>query len=220
MGVAPLSNPGRVEIWNSFFHLAIKERNRIAGGRLKKSPRGSAVTGRRLSQEKESILAALAFSVLSIEARVNHILDELLEADRIERPERDALVQLRAEDKWFLIPRLADKRPGFRKDTAPHQAICSLCATRNDLVHVNYAKLNQILTNRFPTPHSMITLFGQFVRAMEEDMNVLLGRARHPRKAVLRHAKSRTVRRRTASLGMTRSATIPSDEATETEAAR
>ena len=41
-------------------------------------------------------------------------------------------------------------------------------------MHVNYVELNRALQDDFPTPARMVTLFQQFVHAME-DMNVILG---------------------------------------------
>ncbi len=95
----------RVEIRNSFLHLA---RNSIVelvrAGNVGSSPRRSRAAGDRLSEQRERVLAALAFCTLAIEARINHLAYEEREANRITEKEFDAILHLPPQHKWFLLP--------------------------------------------------------------------------------------------------------------------
>ena len=81
----------------------------LARGGLATVPRGSDLAGARLSEEKETILATLAFCTLAIEARANHLIDRELEKKTISQSVRNAAVRLRPQDKWFLLPRIAGR---------------------------------------------------------------------------------------------------------------
>jgi hypothetical protein len=169
-----LQNPERVQFWNSVLDLArahavdlSKGGGSISGGRNLK--------GGKLSAEQQSSLAVLAFATLAIEARANHLIDELCEKRKIGAGEADAAHRLPPEHKWFILPKLAGRRRSLRDDAPPHQAIKEICAQRNALMHFTFGKL------RLPSRGKMISLFKQFVEAME-DMNVVLGRVRRRRR--------------------------------------
>jgi hypothetical protein len=136
--------------------------------------------GGTLAAEPFHILATLALCNLAIEARANHLIEELVEQGTINADIADAARRLSPKHKWFLLPTLAGVSKSLDSAKPPHQAIAQICALRNDLMHVDYAKLQQ----RLPTPNTALSLFANFVAVME-DMNVVLGRIAKARKEVL-----------------------------------
>ena len=177
-----LPNPQRVRIWNSLTHLAWSQKELLcrisipaSGLRRPFRPKGGLLT-----TEQETVIALLTFCTLAIEARANHLIDTLLEDEKISEAEADAAQRLAPDQKWFLIPRLAKRRRILHGNIAPHQAIKEICACRNALVHVNYARLS----SQLPSTSKMLSLFRGFVEAVE-DMNVVLGRSRKVRSTVL-----------------------------------
>jgi hypothetical protein len=170
----------RVERWNAFLHLARDATRAVDTESLATTPRDSKRSGARLSEQQEAILAALSFCTLAVEARINHLVHEEHEEGRLSRRERDAMLRLPLEHRWFLLPRITGRRRQLSSDGEPHEAIAQICAARNDLVHVRFAELRQ----RLPNVGEMVGLYNDFIRAME-DMNVVLGRTPKPRHAVL-----------------------------------
>ena len=126
----------------------------------------------------------MAFCTLAIEARANHLIDKLLDDNRISRAESVAAQRIAPEQKWFLLPKLAGRRRRLPDNAGPHQAVKEICTRRNALVHVDFGKLSEQL----PAPRKMLSLFRGFVQAME-DMNVLMRDTRGPRKRVTRLAE-------------------------------
>jgi hypothetical protein len=177
--MARLTNPDRVKIWNAFFFDAWQEAKAVH--ERKNGPSRKLFGSRQLvlDEDQRSVLFLLAYCTLAIEARANHLIDELVEKEKITDEESEAAQKLSAGAKWFLLPRLAGSRKKLSSKKAPHQAVAEICARRNALVHVNFAKLNKHL----PPPGKMLSLFRDFVRAME-DMNVVLGRTRRHRSRV------------------------------------
>lgn len=168
-----LQNAERVQFWNSLLDLARAHAVDLSQGGGSISG-GRSLRGGKLSAEQQSSLAVLAFATLAIEARANHLIDELREKGKIGVGEADAAQRLPPEHKWFLLPELAGRRRRLRDDVSPHQAVKEICAQRNALMHFNFGKLRLLPRGK------MISLFQQFVEAME-DMNVVLGRVRRRR---------------------------------------
>ena len=108
------------------------------------------------------------------------LISELEDSKRISENESRVIQQLNIKDKWFLLPKIAGKLHKFDDSKPPHQAIVEICTLRNSLIHVNFDQLHR----KLPTKNKMLSLFKQFVLAME-DMNVVLGRVRKVRKRVI-----------------------------------
>ncbi len=168
-----LDNPERVKFWNSVLDLArahavdLSQGGGISGGKRLK--------GGKLSAERQSSLAVLTFATLAIEARANHLIDELREEGKITADVAEAAQRLLPGYRWFILPKLAGRRRGLRDDIPPHQAIKRICSRRNPLMHFKFSRLQL-----FPRGE-MISLFNDFVDAME-DMNVALGFVRRGRR--------------------------------------
>ena len=176
--MSTLPKADRVAIWNAFFTRAFADACEIAttkGFKPAKQLSPSVV----LSNDDRLSLLLLASCVLAVEARCNHLVDELAESGRISEEEASAIQHLPARSKWFMLPRLVGSRRKFDAGKSPHRAIAEICGPRNILVHVNYAKLRKSI----PPAAKMLNLFGEFVLAME-DLNVTLRRTRRPRRAV------------------------------------
>jgi hypothetical protein len=74
----------RVTIRNSFFRLAWSESNRVfERSRNCTTNNQFSPSGGTLGEEASHVLAALVFWVFSIEARANHLIEELREAAKI-----------------------------------------------------------------------------------------------------------------------------------------
>jgi hypothetical protein len=166
-------NPERVKIWNSFFKLAWLQ--------AKQAYELSTTTtcadtfdplGGTLVDSQHASLATLALTSLAIEARVNHLIEELVEEGRIDKDLGRAARWLPTKHKWFLLPALAGTAKKLDAGCMPHQAIATICELRNDLMHVQFDKLSSL-----PTGVTLQNLFANFVAAME-DMNVVLNRER------------------------------------------
>ncbi len=171
----------RVKIWNTFLKLAWEEAKSLyetsTGVDCKKefNPAGGT-----LPDEEFHKLATLVLCNLAIEARVNHLIDELAEKDTISEKVAEAAQRLPPEHKWFLLPALAKIPKTLESSKMPHQAISEICNLRNHLIHVNYRNLMKIL----PEANKTLSLFENFVKAME-NMNVVLGRIKRERDEVL-----------------------------------
>ena len=162
----------RVQIWNSFFRLAWGEAKRVF--ELSNQCEGAdsfKPDGGTLPEEEFHILAAVVLCNLAIEARANHLIEELIEAKTIKADVGRAARQLPTRHKWFLLPTLAGSTAQLDAASAPHQAIAQLCTLRNAALHVDYEKLH----GRLPNADAMLSYFKHFVEAME-DMNVILKR--------------------------------------------
>ena len=172
----------RVTIWNSFFKLAWQEAKCVfEHSRQCTSSDTFAPSGGTLGDEASHVLAALVFCVFSIEARANHLIEELREDGTITADLADAAHWLPPKQKWFLLPALAQKPNRLTATSGPHQAVAQLCDLRNDLMHVRYDRLAE----KLPTSQTALSYFARFVEAME-DMNVVLGRHENPLPEVLK----------------------------------
>jgi hypothetical protein len=174
-----LPNVDRVRIWNTLFRQAWSEALAIAR-RSHKTPKKSFSPPSVLSDDEESRLVLLAFCTLAVEARTNHLIDELVEKGRLTKEEAGSVQRLPADTKWFLLPKLAGVKKRLNRGRRPHQAVAEICARRNVIFHVNFRRLNEGL----PESGKMLSLFRDFVEAME-DMNVVLKRVKRPRRRVL-----------------------------------
>ena len=172
----------RVTIWNTFFRLAWSESKRVFELSMNCTSNNQfSPPGGTLGEEASHVLAALAFCVFSIEARANHLIEELREAGTIGFDLANAARWLPPKEKWFLLPALAGVRVQISSASGPHQAVAQLCDLRNDLMHVSYDQL----AAKLPTAQTALSYFERFVEAME-DMNVILGRHQNPDPEVLR----------------------------------
>ena len=172
----------RVEIWNSFLKLSWAEAKLVyecSSGR--QSQKTLEPLGGTLPDDEFHALATLVLCTLAIEARANHLINELAEQGKITQDVAEAARWLPIKHRWFLIPSLAGVQSTFDSSTGPHQAVAQICEWRNDLFHVDYPSLK----NGLPSPDTILSYFRRFVEAME-DMNVVLGRGiDRPRKEVL-----------------------------------
>lgn len=174
-----LPNHDRVRFWNALFGQAWIEANTLAQG-VNKKPKRRPTGKQNLSDDERSRLLLLAYCTLAIEARTNHLIDELVEKGRLSEAEAASLQRLSAGVKWFLLPKLAGVRKRLDPSVYPHQAIAEICASRNVLVHINFRRLSEAL----PSSGKMLSLFQGFVAGME-DLNVVLKRVRRARRKVI-----------------------------------
>ena len=174
-----LPNNERVAIWNALFVRAFDDASSLANLR-RLAPRRSLKPQIVLPPAKAHALLLLGSCALAIEARCNHLIDDLVEKGRLSEEEGAAIQRLPARAKWFMLPRLAGSRARFDPGRKPHSAIAEICGQRNALVHVNYTKLGQGI----PSADKALALFRDFVEAMEH-LNVVLRRIRRPRRRVL-----------------------------------
>ena len=166
-----MENPKRVHIWNSFFGLAWDAAKRAHEHSTGKTCHDEfQPLGGTLPRDQHDALATLALCNLAIEARANHLIEELVENGTVTEAVGRAARWLPTKEKWFLLPTLAGKASSLRDDAMPHQAVASICELRNHLVHVNFDRLKDL-----PKPNTLQSYFRNFVEAME-DMNVILGR--------------------------------------------
>jgi hypothetical protein len=162
----------RVPIWNSFFQLAWSEakycfeisHNCTSGSIFE------PVDGGTLPPHQHHALAAITLCALAIEARANHLIDELAEQG-LSKDTAQAAKWLPPKEKWFLLPALAGKGAQLSAARAPHQAIAQICDLRNMIMHVKFDEIDR----KLPAVGTIESYFKGFVEAME-DMNVVLGR--------------------------------------------
>jgi hypothetical protein len=161
----------RVKVWNTYFKLAwsaAKAAHEDATGT--KYADEFHPLGDTLSLQQHNAVAVLTLCTLAIEARANHLIDELVEQKEISDAVGRAARFLPTRAKWFLLPTLAGKSTKLRDDEIPHQAVATICDLRDALIHVKFDHLTNL-----PNPGYLQSLFENFVVAME-DMNVVLGR--------------------------------------------
>ena len=115
-------------------------------------------------------LAAIMLCALAIDARANHLIDELAEQGLSPDTAR-AAKWLPTKEKWFLLPALAGKGIQLSAAKPPHQAIAKICALRNVIMHVQFDAIAQ----KLPTLRTIESYFKEFVEAVE-DMNIVLDR--------------------------------------------
>lgn len=172
----------RVRIWNTFFKLAWSEAKSLHETRTgKKSEKEFHPAGGTLPKQEFHKLATFALCCLAIEARANHLIEELVEDGKIDPDVGKSVQRLPTKRKWFLLPRLAGRRKRLDPKKQPHQSIVEICTRRNSLLHVDYAKLQK----KLPGSQKTLKLFDEFIKGME-DMNVVLGRIKKPRQKVLK----------------------------------
>jgi hypothetical protein len=177
-----MSKEERVKIWNTYFKLAWEEAKSLhetsKGIECKKE---FEPAGGTLPSDEFHRLATLVLCNIAIEARANHLIAELEEKGKLSKDAVDAAIQLPTDKKWFLLPTLAKVCKTINSSEMPHQAISEICAHRNNLIHVKFAKLK----DKLPTSEKTLILFKNFVAAME-NMNVVLNRVRKERQEVLK----------------------------------
>jgi hypothetical protein len=172
----------RVRIWNTYLGLAWSEaKSLFETANNCECHEEFRPKGGKLPPEQAHALATLVLCTLAIEARANHLIDEMVERRQISKKLGEAAQRLRTDEKWFLLPRLAGKRKQLDPSKPPHQAVRDICALRNSLMHVKYESL---LRRQLPPTRKVLSYFRYFLEA-EEDMNVVLGRVRAPRQRVL-----------------------------------
>jgi hypothetical protein len=168
----PVPATERVEVWNTLFKLT-----REQAIPLKKSQnptwkaRPKRFKGGTLDKAQIRSLATVAWCYLALEARANHLIAELVDESKLSQKKAEKVGFLGTQEKWALLPKLWGKSAAVDFSRGPHQAVAQLCSLRNDLFHVNYARL----LRKLPKPRTALSLFNSFVYAME-DMNVILGR--------------------------------------------
>ena len=170
-----LDEVGRVKVWNTFFKLAREQA--VSAKKFQDASwadPGHDFLGGTLGDKGIHSLGVVTWCLLALEAREAHLIEELklpsLEAEKAHR----AGIQ----DQWALLADSAGIHIDFGKP--PHQAIAELDGLRNHLFHVNY----ESLLAHLPSPRKAVSLFNEFVRAME-DMNVILGRHKEADEGVL-----------------------------------
>ena len=166
-----LDRDERVAIWNSFFKLAWLEAKAVFEADGVQSADTFDPSPAPLPDGQHHVLAAVVLCNLAIEARANHLIDDLVEKGKVAPDVGKAVQRLPPKYKWFLIPTLAGMPNSLSASGGPHQAIAQLCDLRNDFVHVNYTALQ----SKLPTQATMLSYFKRFVEALE-DMNVILGK--------------------------------------------
>lgn len=171
----------RVMIWNTFFKLAWAEAKSLYENTTgKESTKRFDPEGGVLPDSEFHSFVTLVLCALAIEARANHLIEELVEQGKISPDVAEAAEYLPLKHKWFLIPQLAGVSNMLASDKGPHQAISQICDLRNPLLHVNYAELKR----KLPVPNTTLSYFSRFIEAME-NMNVVLKRIDHERSEVL-----------------------------------
>jgi len=175
----------RVMIWNTFFKLAWAEAKSLSETATAQVS-SEQFDPETLPDTEFHSLATLVLCALAIEARANHLIEELKEKGKISPDVADAIQRLPLKDRWFLIPQLAGVSNMLASECEPHQSISQICGLRNLLLHVNYSKLKKQL----PSPNTTLSYFRGFVAAME-DMNVVLKRIEKPRSKVLQIGRFR-----------------------------
>ena len=127
----------RIKIWNSFFKLAwgeAKAVHQLLSG--VPSSKDFNPNGGTLADEEFHVLATLVLCNLAIEARANHLIEEMVEEGRVRKEVGKAARWLPPQHKWFLLPALARTSIVLEADKPPHQAIAQICALRNVLLQV------------------------------------------------------------------------------------
>lgn len=176
-----LGNTERVNIWNSYFaeaREAAEKVKRIENDESVPVPK-SQLEGGVMSPREHWVAQLILRCVLAIEARANHLISEANEYKKISEKRKDALLHLRTDYKWILLPIATGHRKGIDESKNPHQAVMKMCAHRDKLIHVKFNT-----DWKLPGPKEAVNLFNQFVEAME-DMNVVLERRTEPDNAVL-----------------------------------
>lgn len=161
-----------VPIWNSFFKLAWSEAKCCfeIGHNCTSDSTFDPVDGGTLPPDQHHALAAITLCTLAIEARANHLIDELVEQG-LSKDTARAAKWLPTKEKWFLLPALAGKKTQLSAATQPHQAIAQICDLRNEIMHVKFDEI----ARKLPAVGTIESYFKGFVEAME-DMNVVLER--------------------------------------------
>ncbi len=184
MARVPQPAETRVVMWNSYFKMAWTSAKSVAeintGRKIASSwPQRSAT--QTLPDNQYAVFATLMSCCLAIEARTNHLIEEMLEEGRITEREADAAKRVPLRERWFFLPKLKGCRKRIRADATPHQAISQIWRHRNVLIHVPFQDGSR---SRLPNAAECQRLFRNFVAAME-DMNVILGRIKKARDRVL-----------------------------------
>ena len=176
----------RVRIWNSFFKLAWSEAKHCfeLDHNCQSDSEFEPILGGTLLPKQHHCLAAITLCALAIEARANHLIDELIE-NGLSADTGRAAKWLPPKEKWFLLPSLAGKTAKLSSASQPHQAIAQICDLRNDIMHVKFDEI----AKKLPAVGTVEGYFRGFVAAME-DMNIVLGRdITSPRPEVLSKGK-------------------------------
>ena len=172
----------RIPVWNTFFQLAWESARSVH--EVTTGHPSQAIFdpwGGTLPQGRREVLAAVVLCSLAIEARANHLIEELAESGILSYETARAARRLPTKEKWFLIPARARSNSKIESASGPHQAIAQVCDLRNDFLHVDYSGI----LGKLPTADAMLSYFRRVVEAFE-DMNVVLKRTAEPRPEVLR----------------------------------
>jgi histone H3/H4 len=173
----------RVKIWNTFFKLAWqKAKDLYESDSGKKCSFSFEPLGGTLPDKEFHTLATLLLTYFAIEARTNHLIEELQENQIIDEKTAEAAQYFPTNMKWFLLPMFAKIPTKFDSSKGIHQGVNEICEARNNLVHVKFSELSKTL----PKPGKMLRLFKDFVEAME-NMNVVLERVEKERDEVLKY---------------------------------
>ena len=113
-----------VKMWNTFFKLArdeakiVFERDSNTICKNTFEPAGGV-----LGADDFHILATLTLCNLAIEARANHLIDELFEKGIISKDEANDTV-FATQNKWALLPKLAGRKIRIDIGRIAQSAIC------------------------------------------------------------------------------------------------
>ena len=173
VGLPTVKEKERVKAWNTY--LKIARDHAISLKKLQQpswEAKGLSLLGGTLAEDGMYRLALVIWCYLALEARVNHLITELNEKHVLSDEESKAILNLRTEQKWALLPKLAGRNVTIDFSRSPHQCVTELCSLRNGLLHVNYDTIEKLQQT---PPNKALSLFDNFVDAVE-DMNVILGR--------------------------------------------
>ena len=172
----------RVAIWNAFFKNAWLESKKLyeITCEEKCTKDFNVANTPELSDDEYHRLFAIIQCYFAIEARINHLIDELMEDKVITKDLGEEARRIPTKAKWFLIPTLAGKQNTLDSASGPYQVIAQICDLRNEFIHVNYP----LLKKKLPSAKTILSYFKRFVEAME-DMNVVLGRHDKPNQDII-----------------------------------
>lgn len=167
-----IENVDRVEIWNSYLSEAKRFAEKLKDCGDNDDPSYFTLKGGTLPAKEYYIMMTVIHSALSIEARTNHLLQELREKNEIGGKLFELVLYSKVKDKWRLLPELVNSPHNIDYDMTPHHAISTLFKLRNKFVHISFERDNIF---QGLTKNNIIGYYNQWIEAMEE-MNVILER--------------------------------------------
>jgi hypothetical protein len=167
----------RVEIWNSYLLMARQEVSHVLAmsPSYTRCPDVPQPAGGLLPECQHHTIAALLLCSLAIEARANHLIRELEEAGRLTKVDAETERWRSTKDKWFRLPALAQSCRKAEGDRPPHQAVGEVCGYRNEIVHVKYDKLSEILA-RLPSPRKVLCHWHNLLQAVDDMNSIVRGK--------------------------------------------